>query len=103
MSVERTSGSYVAEVARLIKLEAVGDDGVPLNAGPYFFYAVLAFSKGQKATAEDVHDAWSAWKDHIGEAHPSLLPFNELSREVQQLDEPFMKAIHIVARKLLEG
>ena len=60
-------------------------------------YAVLARAKGRDTTAEDVHDAWTAWMLLRGEDHESMRPFNELSPEVQEEDLPFLRAIHQVA------
>lgn len=57
-------------------------------------YAVLCLVIGEDVTNEDVHHAWSANEVVHGNAkHKSLIPFNELTEEVQALDEPYRDAI----------
>jgi hypothetical protein len=60
-------------------------------------YVLLALAKGPHTTLEDVHDAWSIWRDQTRPDHPSLVPFNELAVEVQELDRPYRDAIATVA------
>ena len=57
-------------------------------------YAVLSFALGKQTSLRDVHDAWSAWRSETNPNHKSLIPFDELSYEVQELDRKYMKAIH---------
>jgi len=66
----------------------------------FLLYALLARTKGLETTAADVHDAWAAWKAIAGEQHEAIVPFESLSREVQDQDLPFLHAIHQVARTL---
>lgn len=61
-------------------------------------YALLALVRGEKTTLEDVHDAWSVWKNQHRPDHWSLIPFNELTAEKQALDQKYVDSIHIVAR-----
>ena len=63
-------------------------------------YALLVLVRGQDTSRKDVHDAWSAWRDATRPDHPSLVPFSELSPEVQELDDPYVTAIRIVASGL---
>jgi hypothetical protein len=56
-------------------------------------YAVLALVKGDQVTAEDVHDAWSAWTQEHEPDHDSLVPFAELPDDVKAADQPFVEAI----------
>lgn len=62
-------------------------------------YALLAFTHGTWTNMEDVHDAWAIWKNRLDASHVSLVPFPELSKEVQELDRKYMEAIHRVARQ----
>lgn len=64
----------------------------------YRMYAVLAFSKGLGTTSRDVHDAWSAWTLASFPAHRSLVPFAELTPEVQALDDQYRDGIHQAVR-----
>lgn len=66
-------------------------------------YALLALTAGVDTTWEDVHDAWALWRDKTRSDHPSIVPFNELEYEVQELDLPYQKAIVKVARELRHG
>lgn len=68
----------------------LSDDDIAL----YRTYAVLSFAKGTDTTAEDVHDAWSAWTAATRPEHRSLKPFADLSPEVQQMDDLYVYAIH---------
>jgi hypothetical protein len=65
----------------------------------YRMYAVLALAKGLDTTAKDVHDAWSAWTAASDPTHRSLVPFDQLRKEVQDLDQPYVDAIHQVVRE----
>ena len=60
-------------------------------------YALLALTAGDGVTLEHVHDAWAVWRCATRPDHPSLVPFGELSREVQELDAPYRDAIRAVA------
>ncbi len=62
-------------------------------------YALLVLTKGKNCTNEDVHDAWSVWQNKTMPEHRSLIPFGKLSKEVQDLDEPYRLAIIKVARR----
>lgn len=60
-------------------------------------YILLVFVKGAEVTLEDVHDAWSVWKNRIRPDHHSLIPFDELSETVQELDRKYADGIARVA------
>jgi hypothetical protein len=60
-------------------------------------YAVLARAKGARVTADDVHDAWSAWMADRNPTHPSLRPFDQLDDVTRAADEPFVAAIRAAA------
>ena len=65
-------------------------------------YALLVFVKGTGATLEDVHDSWALWRMAARPGHPSIVPFWALPVEIQELDRPYMEAIHAVAEGDLE-
>lgn len=94
--------SYIEEIARDV-WKATGEEQPwypPDEAQLYLAYAVLVLAKGEHTTAKDVHDAWSAWAavKYDGE-HRSLIPFEELTPEIQAYDDLYRDAIHMVARK----
>jgi hypothetical protein len=63
-------------------------------------YVLLALTRGTRTTLRDVHDAWAVWRNNTRPDHPSLMPFDQLTREVQELDRPYMQAIHKTARQV---
>lgn len=62
-------------------------------------YALLALALHVCVSREDVHDAWSVWMAGRDPGHRSLVPFNQLTAEVQALDQPYVDAIHRVAMR----
>ena len=60
-------------------------------------YALLVLTKGKECTNKNVHDAWSIWQNNIDKKHRSLIPFHELTKEVQDLDIKYRDAIIKVA------
>jgi hypothetical protein len=90
---------YITARAHVIYTLAEGD-GQPdeSDIGLYRLYAVLSFAKGQLVDAEDVHDAWVAWRVEHFHDHRSAIPFAQLSETVQQMDDKYVDAIHKAAR-----
>lgn len=66
------------------------------------YYALLVLTTGELTTLEDVHDAWSIWTNETLWTHKSLIPFNELTLEVQELDQPYRDAIVKIAKELAD-
>jgi hypothetical protein len=94
--------NYLVVIAKGIFLvtdaTSMGDSWASEDEALYLAYALLCRSKGEKVTAEDVHDAWSLWATLHAPKHPSLVPFNELRPEVQAYDEKYRIAIAHVAK-----
>jgi hypothetical protein len=65
-------------------------------------YAVLCLAKGIAVTKRDVHDAWAAWRVETCPDHGALVPFEQLSGDVQALDGPYRDAIRAAALELPE-
>ena len=63
-------------------------------------YTLLIFVKGKNTTLEDIHDAWSIWRNNTNPIHKSLRPFNELPFGIQELDREYAKAVIEVANIL---
>lgn len=57
-------------------------------------YTLLALEFGAQTDAVMVHNAWSVWRNRTDPGHRSLIPFPYLAPEVQDLDEPYVAAIH---------
>lgn len=87
-----------SEIRRAVPAHLVPPD----SNGLFLIYAVLACSKGEAVTAEDVHGAWVAWMEIRGEAHESMAPFSELPQAVRDEDAPFVRAIQEIARRGIE-
>lgn len=60
-------------------------------------YGLLVLVVGEDCTNKDIHDAWSIWQNKTQPEHRSLKPFEELTKEVQDLDEPYRQAVIKVA------
>lgn len=70
-------------------------------------YAILVLVKGEDVTLKDVHDAWSVnilrtWDFEQFGAHRSVIPFDQLSPEVQAKDQNYVDGIKATARALKE-
>jgi len=65
-------------------------------------YGLLVLTVGENCTNEHIHDAWSIWQNKTKSNHHSLKPFNELTKEVQDLDEKYRLVVVKVA-KILKG
>lgn len=86
-----------AEIRRTADPEAARTDE---DLSLYRLYAILLLAKGQKVSAEDVHNAWAAWASEHEPAHRNLLPFGELSLRTQRKDLVYVNAIHDVAGRV---
>ena len=82
--------SYATDVADALMVET----SIPPELAK--LYALLVLTKGDDTTLRDVHDAWALW---AGE-HRSAVPFDDLTAEVQELDRPYMDAIHRADKKI---
>jgi hypothetical protein len=95
--------NYIDKVARFIGKHCGMDASKPEDLRLLRIYAVLALTIGEETTEKHVHDAWSAWCCGLevkASEHRSLIPFEELPREIQILDEPYAVAIRLAAWQL---
>ncbi len=88
--------NYVQKVQDLLEeeLKMKGTD----YEGLLEVYGLLVLTVGEKCTKEDIHDAWSIWQNKTMPEHRSLKPFDELTKEVQDLDEEYRVAVIRVAK-----
>lgn len=63
-------------------------------------YTLLVFTRGIFVTWEDVHDAWSIYETNTNSCHKSIVPFDRLSKETQELDSNYAQAIKETATAL---
>jgi hypothetical protein len=90
--------NYIDRVAQRIYQRTEGTERIPADEiGLYRIYAVLCLVKGVHTSLRDVHDAWSAWRVVTKPDHRSLVPFEQLTPDVQALDAPYRDAIQAVA------
>jgi hypothetical protein len=91
--------SYLDEDAAAIRSFLDPGAEPPPNSDYLFvLYAVLMRAKGQDVTHSDVHDAWAAWMQLTSPEHAAIKPFEELGRDVQREDEPYLRAIKRAAK-----
>ena len=64
-------------------------------------YTLLLLTKGLKTTNKDVHEAWAIYTNQINPRHKSLIPFEDLTKEVQDLDTLYTEAIKDAFIKLI--
>lgn len=64
-------------------------------------YVLLVLTSGIDTGLIDVHDAWAVWKNKTNPSHKSLIPFSELTPEVQELDREYADAICETAREIM--
>ena len=83
--------NYVQTARNILKRKIdVEDDLLDL-------YTLLVLSRGTTTQKCDVHDAWAVWRTKTNPEHKSLIPFEELTPEVQELDEEYAEAIRKTA------
>lgn len=62
-------------------------------------YALLVLVRGMLCTLPDVHEAWAVWTLRERPDHRSLIPFDDLTPEVQALDGVYRDAIVAAAAR----
>ncbi len=90
--------NYIQNVQNLLEQE------LHMRGTPYVrlleTYGLLVLTVGENCTNKDIHEAWSIWQNRTRPDHPSLKPFNELTKEIQDLDEPYRQAVVKVSKIL---
>jgi len=81
-------------------LDILNEESPDLDPELAKLYALLALTLGPSTNLEDVHDAWAIWRNVTNPAHKSLIPFEDLSGQVRELDQPYVDAIKRTARRL---
>lgn len=86
--------NYVEKVRKELLKEIKVNDSL-LN-----LYSLLVLTKGENTTLKDIHDAWSLDTNRFFSEHKSIIPFEELTKEVQDKDIEYLEAAKKVARNL---
>ena len=91
--------NYIDEIANRIFAETHDGKEMPEHGAPvYRAYALLARCKGRGTTLEDVHDAWAIGRMVTRPDHKDIVPFDELTPEIQEYDRKYMEAIHACSK-----
>lgn len=91
--------SYIGE-ARCVLLKELEISGLEVAPRLVDLYLVLLTAVGDQVTPRQVHDAWSVWKLGEDPEHGSIVPFDELCRDSQDLDRPYVECIYKAAMRL---
>ncbi len=87
------------------KIEKALDDILKMRFTDYVglleVYTLLVFTVGVDCTNEHIHNAWSIWQSKTEPNHKALIPFNELTEEVQDLDSKYRDAVIKVSKQSL--
>lgn len=92
--------NYIDQVATKIADKCGMDMGHTSDRRLLRIYALLALTVGVAVTPRDVHDAWAVWSLDYEPGHKSCRPFEELRKEIRDLDEPYRQAIIEVAQEM---
>ena len=87
--------NYMLKRAAILKEEL--NQELPEVLFSYLDLACVSASTGTPITNEAIHDAWSIWKNTIDNTHKSIIPYNKLSIEIQELDTPYTDAVNRAA------
>lgn len=92
-----TRQAYGEQIRRLLDSSDLPDDHLKELMG---LYGYLAIKWTSEVDNEKVHDAWSYWTAvyRNNPDHKSLIPFDDLSPEVQKMDSVYRDAILRVVR-----
>lgn len=66
-------------------------------------YTLLALQYGTQTDLVMVHNAWAVWRNRTRPDHPALIPFPYLLPTVQELDRPYVEAIHAAVTAVHEA
>lgn len=94
--------NYIHEIAQRIRTKVHPNEAIVKDkmTDLYYAYAVLALAKGKAVTDEDIHNAWAAWSAEHNPKNESIVPFADLSPEIQAYDSKYAAAVHEVAEML---
>ncbi len=94
--------NYIENIAQQIRIKVHPNEAIVKDkmSDLYYAYAVLALAKGKSVTDEDIHNAWAAWSAEHNPKNQSLVPFSDLSAEIQSYDSKYTAAVHEVAESI---
>jgi hypothetical protein len=93
--------NYIDQLAKAIYDEGNSSGAMDdVEWSLYRMYAVLALAKGHEVTPRDVHDAWAAWATEHRFQTKNIIPFDDLSPDVQHMDDRYVNDIHAVVGRI---
>lgn len=92
--------NYIKNAKDVLR-ETFEENDLVVGEGLLDLYTLLLLTKGLKVTEKDVHEAWAIYTNQINSRHKSLIPFEDLTKEVQNLDTPYTEAIKDAFIKLI--
>ncbi|MEV0220839.1 hypothetical protein [Streptomyces sp. NPDC050704] len=84
----RTTVTYIDDIRTALDSQTPGLAPELLD-----LYTLLALVQGPNVRLADIHDAWAIWRSRTRPDHRSIVPFNDLTPEVQALDQPYADAV----------
>lgn len=93
--------NYMLKRAEILK-EELNQELPEVLFSCYLDLACVSASTGTQITNEEIHDAWSIWKNTVDKSHVSIIPYNQLSIEIQELDAPYTDAVNRAADRIRE-
>lgn len=90
--------NYVQRVRDQLAARLPDCDGALID-----LYTLLALEFGTTTDPVMVHNAWAVWRNRTNPTHKSLIPFPYLAPEVQELDRPYVEAIHAAVAAASDG
>jgi hypothetical protein len=88
--------NYVQKFKEALGAE-FGRCGLDVDDDLLELYTLLGMMLGVNVRLRDVHEAWAVWRNRTNPQHKSLIPFDDLSKEVQDLDLPYCRVIRDVS------
>lgn len=92
--------NYIKNAKDVLR-EAFEENNLVVDDSLLDLYTLLLLTKGLKTTNKDVHEAWAIYTNQINPRHKSLIPFEDLTKEVQNLDTPYTETIKDTFIKLI--
>lgn len=92
--------NYIKNAKDILR-ETFEENNLVVDEGLLDLYTLLLLTKGLETTEKDVHEAWAIYTNQINPRHKSLIPFEGLTKEVQDLDAPYTEAIKDTFIKLI--
>lgn len=93
--------NYMLKRAAILK-EELNQELPEVLFSCYLSLACTSASTGTPITNEEIHDAWAIWKNTVDNTHTSIIPYIQLSIEIQELDAPYTDAINRAADRFKE-